>query len=249
MILPVVNPYIFSDLRRGLIAEWLFNGTPNPTVGTAVVTYGVGNSFTSGGLLGMQCIRTNTDTAQANRHIVIPASSDIVFRDPVTNVQSSFSVELWFKTTWSLATSKRMFGSRPANTQEDGSFELTFGDNTQVQWSVNKAAGNVTTSIISGLSPLNDGIWHQVVMTFDTSANSTRLYVDTLMSPSNTSTSMGTPILPNTGAAIALNNFSPTYYAGQQSFAHWSITRIWKDRILTASEVSYLYNSRNGRLL
>lgn len=248
MILPVINPFIFSDLKRGLIAEWLFNGTPNPTVGTAVVTYGTGNSFISGGLFGMQCIRTNTDTAQANRQIVIPASSDIVFRDPVTDVQSSFSVELWFKTTWSLATSKRMFGSRPTNAQTDGSFELTFGDNTQVVWSVNKGNGTVTQSNIPGLSPLNDGIWHQLVMTFDTSANSTRLYVDTVVSTSNTS-SIGTPILPNTGAAIALNNFSPTYYSGQQSFANWSITRIWKDRILNQSEVNYLFNSRNGVFL
>jgi hypothetical protein len=249
MFLPVVNPYIFNNLRTGLIAEWLFNGNPNPSIGTAIVTYYSGSGFVAGGLQSMQCIRTNSDTAQANRQIIIPASSDIVFRDPVTNVQSPFTVELWFKTTWSLATGKRMFGSRPANTQVDGSFEITFGDNTQVAWAVNKATGNVTRSTITGLSPLNDGQWHQLVFNFDPATNQTRLYVDTVVAPTNSSSGGGTPILPNTGAAIGLNNFSPTYYSAQQSFAHWSITRIWKDRILTQSEVNTLYNSRNGLLL
>ncbi|HEY8361290.1 MAG TPA: LamG domain-containing protein, partial [Tissierellaceae bacterium] len=237
----VLNPYLLNNLKKGLIAEWLFNGDGNPSIGTAVVTYGAGNGFVTGGLQGMQCIRTNTDTAQANRQIVIPASSDIVFRDPITNVQSPFTVELWFKTTWTLATSKRMFGSRPMNTQVDGSFEITFADNTSVTWAVNKGSGNVTQSVITGLPALNDGQWHQLVFNFDPATNSTRLYVDAVVSTTNTSASGGTPILPNTGAAIGLNNFSPTYYAGQQSFAHWSITRIWKDRILTASEVNYLY--------
>ena len=147
-----------------------------------------------------------------------------------------FSVSAWYKTTDA--------GFRIIQTRNTGSFGAKagwqIGTSNGTSWTntaIENTSGDKINFSGSTTTNLNDGEWHHIVMTWDTSLGKGHLYVDGLLLDTKTNASMINSNVNSTDSLIVGGANS-----GSQMFdGEISQSGIWHS-VLTADEVSSLYN-------
>ena len=174
------------------------------TAGTSAIdSSGNGNTgtYTNGPLLAQ------TGQPELGLAVSFDGINDYV-RTPRT-VSTDFTLELWLRTT---ATS-------PGGTQAYQGDGLLWSDvggsaNDFVLAALNDRAafftGNPDTTVI-GTTPINDGLWHHVVVT-RTMGGAKRLYVDAVLQA--TGTTNGSPLTAQPQIMIAANILDSRYFEG-----------------------------------
>ena len=174
------------------------------TAGTSAIdSSGNGNTgtYTNGPLLaqtGLPQLGLAVSFDGIDDHVVTPRT-----------VATNFTLELWLRTT---ATS-------PAGAQAYEGDGLVWSDvggtaNDFVLAALNDRAafftGNPDTTVI-GTTPINDGLWHHVVVT-RTMGGAKRLYVDAVLQA--TGTTNGSPLTAQPQIMIAANTLDSRYFEG-----------------------------------
>lgn len=93
--------------------------------------------------------------------------------------------------------------------------QISLNTNGGISFMIGKSVAN--TPLIPSITsrPINDGLWHKVLITWDgtTSKNGVKMYIDDLVNPSNMTTSTGEETLvPTSNLSIGRGTVAPWYY-------------------------------------
>lgn len=159
--------------------------------------------------------------------------------DVTTSVDRS--IQVWVKTTNvtgfpSIAGKWKTSATQARNwlfrVETDGTPRFFVGD-----------GGSSTRENVQATSTVDDGSWHQVVVTFDSSTDTARIYVDG-QTAEGTTASM-TPAASTAGLGIGAESESGD--AGSAAFWDGSIDVVaWWSKVLSESEIDSLYNGGSG---
>lgn len=229
------------SLTTNIVAYWKLDETSGTSASDATgnshtATLQTNASFVSGGKInyGLQPATSGTDAAGAC--IAGGSAGALDFS------QYPFSMSAWIKTTnntsvgnGDMAVVMGTISSSPYDsfniqmhmTSPIGSMYATYRTATNTY-----ATGNTATAY-------NDGAWHHVVYTVDSSGNMT-LYVDGASAA--TGTASGTM---STGKSFSIGVNRPTANTSDQWVGTLDEVGVWS-RALTSTEVTTLYNSGAG---
>ncbi len=153
-------------------------------------------------------------TGDADTSVAFDASNDSV-RIP-REVLSDFSVEFWFKSTQGANTGSQFYdGAALVNADSAAVGANDWGTSLRSDGRVVGGVGNPATSIVSATGGYNDGAWHHVVFTRNSTTGAMVLYVDG--SSANGGTATGTTGIRDTTEDITFGRLSGSLqnlYAG-----------------------------------
>lgn len=235
-----------DNFLTNLVAYWAFENNVNDALGVHNGTTVGSPTYTTG--VNGQSINFGNDNII--RYLSVADSNDFSFTDGVTDL--SFSISCWvnfssFTTTvnpiimkrnasfseWQLIYLPATFGTIPAN--RIGIY--LFSENSS----------NVIVSASNSQPLLNN--WINVIATYSGNSNvfGLKLYINGILQ--NTKNTTGTYLkMPNTISPIYMGQFGTNLTSA--TFKHKGLldeVAIWKNRELTASEVTKLYNAGAGK--
>jgi len=128
-------------------------------------------------------------------------------------IQDSFSIELWFKSTQGLNTNAQWWGNAGLVDGEVGGTSNDFGVSLRSDGKITAGVGNPDQSIVSSSGGYNDGVWHHVVFTRDKTTGALALYVDGASAGTLTATNKNSLTGP---ASLSFGRIQTggNYYAG-----------------------------------
>ena len=244
----IINPYRFAAAAGGLSAS------PTHWWDMDTTTTGIDDQGTGGS--GSPWARlTNSSVVSESSPYAAPNGGDSLYfsataylnRSSVawTGAGNDWSVSLWFNARNGFASSGvgTMIGWHNSAASTDGIFWIReiYNPNRALSlaidddWQIVQAESTAT---------LSTNTWYHVVTTWNNATNTVSQYIDdgNLI----TATDINVANLPTAAMPFAIgaqaNNTNGNRYEGNL----WAIG-IW-DTILTASDVSYLFNSGTGRL-
>lgn len=165
----------------------------------------------------------------------VSASSQYLSHADATGINTvgvDFSIQFWYYATGNsnFFTSKATggFGSRE--------FEISYGFGT--------GSANPITIGINNLDSLATGnitntAWHHLVFTFNNTSKATVIYIDG--SSAATKTMTGVTTAGTSQLNIGANATPGSYWGG-----NFALYGIWRSRVLSAGDVTLLYNSGAG---
>ena len=238
----LINPYRFAAAvggipRDDLIAEYLFDTNADDTSGSTNVHNGtlVGDAAVSSGVLTLD---------GTGDYVTIADADDFSFTDGA-GTDEAFSISIWFKSTIAPAAQQLV---------------AKFDDNVAVEWYMQIIgggnAGKVALTVADGSgdnlpritafssNAYSQNTWIHAVATYDGGEVNTgiKIYLDGSLETMNTG-GVGSYVgTANTGTRVLLGardlNSSPgVFFTGDMDNV-----RIYKDKELTASEVTELFN-------
>jgi hypothetical protein len=235
-------------IPTGLASAWDFEGTTTDSIGGIVLTSSGGVTNPAGRIgLGLGLAAASNQYAQVASYA------------PLRNL-SKFSIEMWWKPLSALADFKTLLGWQTGATASERIVIFSSGaglsDNSELGCSVSTGAEyNAWTNDIDALVV---GAWTQVVVVFDGTVTSGDLAVQNAgrlaLFSNGTQRVLSYTALATvpTATSNAANHPLGVGRAGNGS-AHPNgvadMVRIWPNVKLTSAQVSYLYNSGNGRSL
>ena len=238
----IINPYRFSAAaadvpRDGLIAEYLFDTNADDTSGSTNVHNGtlVGNAAVSSGVLTLD---------GTGDYVTIADADDFSFTDGA-GTDEAFSISIWFKST--IAPAAQQLIAKFNNNVAAEWYLQTLGGGNAGKVALTVADGSSDTSPrISAFSSnaYSQNTWIHAVATYDGGEVNTgiKIYFDGGLETMNTGgagTYLGTA---NTGARVLLGARDASGVAGVFFAGDMDNVRIYKDKELTASEVTELFN-------
>lgn len=179
----------------------------------------------------------------------------------------NMSNEFWFKTT---STGARGFWGRRAagSTAALGARQISVGGNFDNYFvyniltigapgSIPIGVGTTTSTVVAhdnstSAIHLNDGVWHQCVMTVDRTNAFMTLYIDGIPSPispngnGKVAIDPGFTIFDSTGSLILGGRQNNALAIIERIAENLALFNVWIGRVLTPSEVSELWNNGNG---
>ena len=223
-----VNPRPYSALTSGLAVHLALDGNLNPAPGTTVS----GSVYTGmpryvSGVIGQGSTFTNNFSAPG------PSDWAVSLGNLEAIYSNSFTVALWVRTVRS--TDDAFIGNK----------NWSKGDNQG--WIISAYSGeNVNFTATGGTRrdyslPLNDGVWHHVVFTFNRNTNQACAYLDGVLTTNSTISATGLGSL-NAGYPTLIGASGPGTYGATADIDDLAI---WT-RVLTTGEVRSAY--LNGRL-
>ncbi len=237
----IINPYRFAApaggiTRDGLIAEYLFDADSTDTSGSATTHNAtlVGDASVSGGVVSLD---------GTGDYLTVADSSDLEFTDGA-GTDEAFSISVWFKSTVAVSA-QNLVTKGSTSALNEYQFQTLGGGN----------AGKLALTIYNGTSSSSNYIyaigstaytintWHHAVVTYDGSEAGTgiELYLD---GSNDTATQAGagtyTGMAGSTQGLAIGARFSNSY--GVFFTGDMDNVRIYKDKELTASEVTDLFN-------
>lgn len=177
---------------------------------------------------------TSGPSANTNCANFVTASSQYLSHADATGINVAaidFSLQVWFRST----ASTMFFASKATGGFGSREYQLSYGFGTGSSNPITFDANNGTT-LTSG--NVTNSAWHHMVITRNNATNAQIMYIDGSSFASNTGSSdpAGTSQL-NIGADPAPG----TFWGGQLC-----MFGTWRNRILSAGDVTLLYNSGNG---
>jgi hypothetical protein len=205
----------------------------NDTTTTITDSSGViGDGTYNGVLLGQ--------TGKLNTAVGFNGTSDYINmpQDLSAYVGATASVSFWINTT-------QVGNNTPRNAPGITGLD-SFGSGNDIFWGYITASGTIgiqagnTAGAIS-TTPINDGIWHHVVLTRDSATGLTEVYVDGILENSATSAT-GARTRSFTSVGRIETSFSANYFQGNlDEIAFWS-------NIITPADVTDQYRRGANRL-
>lgn len=228
----LLDPYRFAVantnvLNDGLVAYWKMDEVS----GTRVDSGGSGLDMTDNNTVG-----SNTGII-TNAAAFVAANSEFLSHvdDPLFSPgNTDFTFAFWIYPTFT-GTAKNMFGKIAASNREYY-VRHTGGDNG-VEFAVSgNGTSDSTVSIGSQFAVAN--VWYFIVARHDAAANTISLSVN---NGTVTSAAHTTGVFDGTADFSIGRNIASPYWEGRiDEFGFWN-------RVLTADEVTYLYNAGVGR--
>lgn len=224
--MPEVNPG-----TTGLVAWWALDS------GALVTDSHGANTLTNSGVAeGAAKVGTASGDFEATENDLMSIADNAA----LSMGDIDFTITAWFKAESRFSTAMRVISKRQANT--NGDFDLYIdvnGASGRVYWSIFDAVsgeGNVSYPYT-----LNAGTWYFVAVYHDASESAGGIRVDA-----------DTWNAASFGAKTARDSTADLYLGNLQQVARpWDglidEVTVWKNRVLTDDEVSWLYNSGNGR--
>jgi hypothetical protein len=234
-----------SEFLTNLVAYYAFQNNANDSLG-------VHNGTEVRALYATGINGNARDYSNDNliRQTDVSDSNDFTF-STITN-DLPFSISLWANFTSFSSNSNYLINKRASiatGTTQEWEF---FRDSSNNKITINLFNQGQGTSFITALS--NDitttGVWFHIVATYDGSSNQSGLniYINGSLNISSR-TQTGTYVrMNNTISAIRMGQ--PRFNASDVSFKHRGLldeVAIWKNRELTSTEVTELYNAGAGK--
>ena len=173
-------------------------------------------------------------SAVTNSAKFVSASSQYLSHADATGINVAgidFSIQVWFYVTNSTRTfaSKNTgaFGSR------EYSIDYTFGSggSNPVQWTTASSGATSTGNVTINA-------WHHFVVTYNATSNALTIYID--------GASAATATAANDPAGTSTLHIGANSTPGGYLDGNLCLYGTWRNRILSASDVTALYNSGNG---
>jgi hypothetical protein len=215
------------DLSAGLVHHWKFDeGMTNLTADSSgrgnTGTLMGGPTWVSPGAFVGSPFALSFDGTDA----YVALANDLA---PVLGGTASLSC--WLKTTQTGATNS--FDSPGITGVEMG------GGSNDIFWGWLDAAGNIglrpgSGTTVKSAAPVNDNMWHQVVMTRDKATGRLQIYVDGKLAKAGDGGQVGDRTTPFAAIGRITGSTKP-YFRGQIDDV-----RVW-DRVISAAEVSALF--------
>ena len=207
----------------GLVGWWPFNGNANDESGNG------NNGMVNGATL------TNDRSGNANNAFNFDGLDDYISATPTLPTGSApRTVSCWFKTiAGSIPTSQ--YPNLQAMTGWGNPFSGAVIFPQFVQAPTGKAyfeSGSSGNQLLSQ-NAVNDGIWHQIVTTYDGISSRVKMYIDATLQDSSAVVSLGT-----TSSFFGIGNVS---WANVPFQGQIDDVGLW-DRALTQQEIIDLYN-------
>lgn len=233
-----------NNLNKDLVAYFKFENNVVDSTGLLPSATGTGIDFVSGKV--GQAVRFDANLDR----IDIPDTDLLSFTTGGGN-DVPFSISFWYYTT-ALNTGGNWFINKRTNVSGGDEWQiLLFTDGKLYLQKFDRFTNGFvqSTATSSTFNTLNT--WFHVVVTYDGSKSltSSKIYVNGSLATTSTTNIGGAYSGMNNGGAICrmgLNSWdllSPTF--GHRGYM--DELAIWKNRLLTPSDVSYLYNLGNGR--
>ena len=236
----VVNPYRFGAAggipRDNLIAEYLFDTNADDTSGSTNVHDGtLVNASVSSGVLTLD---------GTGDYVTIADADDFSFTDGA-GTDEAFSISVWFKSTIAPAA-QQLVSKADGNIRVEWYMQTLGGGN----------AGKVALTIADGsedesprisafsTNSYSQNTWIHAVATYDGGEVNTgiKIYLDGSLETMNTG-GVGSYVgTANTGARVLLGARDISSSPGVFFTGDMDNVRIYKDKELTASEVTELFN-------
>lgn len=218
--------YATPDVTTNLVGWWKLDETSGTTVAdssgngnSGTMTNMTADAYTRDGALGKAL-----DLTTGTRYITIANESNFDF-------STSFSVSAWVNFTIAYQYSTVLQKGGAWSIEASNSNSLAF----KVEGLTNGGVGNSGQNI-------NDGKWHLVVGTWDSSTNQLRLYVDGENAGWTNGGADNTPNLTNDPLVLGKNTI-----AGRQWNGSIDDVRVYNRR-LSDEDIKYLYESRDGNI-
>ncbi|WP_288955247.1 LamG domain-containing protein [uncultured Polaribacter sp.] len=193
--------------------------------GSGVALYELDEDANDTGLAG--------SAIDAGQSAVFPTSANLIGGSSLEtffNQRRTCSLSMWFKTTSTATGNNQIFSSYAT-----ASFNLfTVFDNGTIKNLTRYS--NSTSTTTSDRSDLNDGNWHHIAVTLDTTSNVQKLYIDGVENDSQSVSSAGW-----NGTGIGAGFMGSSYAASIDD------ARIYSD-VLSAAEVEYIFNADNSNI-
>lgn len=170
-------------------------------------------------------------------------SAIVVADNAAIHIQNNLSISLWFKTSTNYSGSDGGFIRKDAASGTRNLWGIGIGNGANaIMGQIYN--GTTVSSIVSTGTTYNDGIWHHVVFTIDSTYHM-NLYVDGVSVATQVN---GVTLTTFPNGEMDIGAFPPFVGGGvRASFLNGDIDEvgIW-NRVLTGTEIAQLYNGGNG---
>jgi len=175
----------------------------------------------------------------------LTASSNLL-----ATLAGEFTVSLWLKTSQNFGSQGALAwqgaGVLAADSPDAGAKDLIPVALTGGQVAFNIGNG-VYDDTLNSSATVNNGAWHHVVVTRSLSTGNRQIFIDGALDSSEVSSTvlLNSPVLLTIGAKADASNPDPTSpdYTGSNGYQGLLDDLQIYDRVLSASEVTYLYNN------
>ena len=244
--LVVISPVSYANVTNGLVLHLTFDGNTADTSGN-------GNNGTAStttppvfvpGIIGTQALEyvthTDTETTGSNvtsaSHVYLGTAGSGSPADLRFGTATSFSVSLWAKQPVGSLFGDLPFIGNATNSDNNAGWVMAPGYKTGGwEFSLNDGAGHSFNP--NGTVPLiNDGNWHNFVMTVDRTAQLANTYLDGVLASSTSILSLGS--MDNGGALVVIGQ-DPTFLYTEPAQADVDDMGVWR-RVLTPLEVAQI---------
>lgn len=147
-------------------------------------------------------------------------------------VGQDFSLQCWFYTTGNTVT----FVSKNSGGFGSIEYALSYTFGTGASNPVQGAVGNYGALTSANVA---NSVWRHVILTFNNTSKATVLYVDGASAATSTGSGTGP-------GGTSQFNIGATGGPGTYMNGNLALVGVWKNRILSAGDVTALYNSGNG---
>jgi len=234
------NP-AFANLTNSLVLHLKFDGAYTDSSGRGNDATPMNNTSFVAGKLG-QAVHVNTDIANGiyNYVEILNAAAGLPYTDLQFAAADSFSVSFWVHYT-GLPNDLPMIGNAMNSTYSPG--WVFTDDSGKMEWTMNSVSpdtGGLNVDPIPGSPLTHDGVWHNVVASFDRNSKLGNTYVDGALVDSRSIASIGNL---DTGYGIFLGQDpSGSYTPGSTFVGAYDIDDlgIWR-RALARSEAESIY--------
>ena len=236
----ILNPYRFagaSDIPRdNLIAEYLFDTDATDTSGSATTHNAtlVGDASVSAGVVSLD---------GTGDYLTVADSTDLEFTDGA-GTDEAFSISMWFKSTVAVSAQNLVAKGNVSSVNEYQLQTLGGGNAGKLALTIYNGTASSSNYIYAiGSTAYTINTWHHVVATYDGSEAGTgiELYFD---GSNDTATQAGagtyTGMAGSTRGLVIGARLAGSY--GVLFTGDMDNVRIYKDKELTASEVTDLFN-------
>jgi hypothetical protein len=232
-----------SPLLANLVAWYNFNNnvldaTPNAHNGTEV-----GTPSYIGGIIGNAINFQNDATL---RYVTVSDSDDFSFTNGVNDLP--FSVSMWVQNLAISSNANFYLNKRGAGSTQE--YQIAWVASTG-QITVNLFSGGTATNRLEGVSTANPfglSTWAHIVVTYNGSglASGIKIYVNGVNVTSTPST-IGTYVgMSNTSSSLGIGQLLASLVNTSKHRGYVDLVGIWKNRELTATDVTELYNVGAG---
>jgi hypothetical protein len=199
---------------------------------------------------GIKADAINFDTSNTLRYVNVPNTADLSFADATSDLP--FSMSFWVRINAYSSNGNFIFNKREDATGPLIEWQVFAVGGTSNQIRVTLWGSGSTVNLITRRSTINSltvGVFHHVVITYDGSATpiGIKIYIDGV-DESDFTDNVGTYTKMNVTASE--QRFGLTGWLLSANGKHRGLLdefAVWKDRVLTFSEVTWLYNGGLGR--
>lgn len=238
----LVNPYSFSKpILKNLIAYYKFDNNATDSSGLCPNGTETGIDYVSGKT--GNAARFNS----ASDRIDVADTDNLSFTDNVNDIP--FSINMWVYFT-GFSSSLNVLINKRGTASAGGEWEISYQGGRLSFAKMNQNGNTIYQYIQSTINPFSLNTWYNITFTDDGTKTvaGMKMYINSVLNASINSSS-GTYVgMLNSTSLVRFG--LPSFVTSAANSAHQGYIEdvgIWKNRVLTQSDIDYLYNSGNGR--